>query len=160
MKLSVRRRIMLATAIVGAFLLLFFLLIFTYSFPQNTPSFLRFLISFHFEFMIAMVGLGVVAGAVVFYLMNEEVSVAEKESKVNAELALSLLNPDERKTVKLLLERNGECLQAEVSRLEGMTRLKAHRIANNLSQRGLVALQRRGKTIVLKLSENIKQALL
>ena len=160
MGLTIRRRVALATAIIGAFLLLFFILVFTYSFPASTPDFLRLFLRYHFEFMILMVGLGVVAGAAIFKLMGEEVQSAEKESKVNAELALSLLNPDERKSVRLLLERGGECLQAEISRLEGMTRLKAHRIASGLNARGVVLLERRGKTVVVRLADNVRQALL
>ncbi len=158
-QLTIRKRVALATSIIVAFLLLFFILVFTYSFPESTPASFRVFIRYHFEFMILMVGLGVVAGAAIFKLMSEEVESAEKESQVNAELALSLLNPDERKTVKLLLERAGECLQADISRLEGMTRLKAHRIANGLSARGVVSLEKRGKTVVVKLADNVRQAL-
>lgn len=157
--LTARRRVALSMGIVGAFLLLFFLLIFTYSFPGNTPAILLVLVSYHFEFMLFMVGLGVAVGAASFYLMHEEVEVRGNESRGNAELALSLLNGDERKTVKLLLDGDGECLQAEVARLDGMTRLKAHRVAQGLSKRGVVILERRGKAIVLKLDENIRNAL-
>ena len=157
--LTARRRVAFAMGIVGAFLLLFFLLVFTYSFPGNTPTLLRVLVSYHFEFMLFMVGLGVAVGAASFYLMHEEVEVRGNESRVNAELALSLLNVDERKTVKLLLDSDGECLQAQVARLEGMTRLKAHRVAQGLAKRGVIALERRGKAIVLKLDDNIRSAL-
>jgi len=140
-------------------LLLFFLLVFTYSFPAQTPKLLGVLVSHHLEFMLLMVGIGVVVGAAIFYLMHEEVEIKEKESKVNAELALSLLNPDERKAVKLLLEKNGECLQAEVARLDGMTRLKAHRVAQSLEKRGIVALGKNGKVVTMELAANVKSAL-
>ncbi len=158
--LALNYRVALATAVIGVFLLLFFTLVFTYSFPENTPVFLKVFLLYHFEYMILMVGLGVVAGAVVYKLMSEEVASATKESQLNAELALSLLGTDERKAVKLLLDRRGECLQAEVSRLEGMNRLKAHRVANSLSQRGVVVLDKRGKTVVVRLADNVRQALL
>lgn len=153
-------RFALATGVIGVFLLLFFILVFTYSFPANTPGFFKVFFEYHLEFMILMVCLGVVAGASVFRLMSVEVQTATKESKLNAELALSLLNADERKAVKLLLECGGECLQADVSRLEGMNRLKAHRVASSLGKRGIVALEKRGKTVVVKLADNVKQALL
>src|SRR3989338_9461243 len=158
-KLSTRRRVALATSIIAAFMLLFFILVFTYSFPDHTPSFLSIFINFHFEFMILMVGAGVVAGAMIFYLMSEEVATVQKESKGNAELALSLLNPDERKSIQLLLEKNGECMQSDISRLEGMTRLKAHRVCKSLAIREIISLERRGKIVVIKLADNFKQGL-
>jgi len=158
--LTARRRVAFSMGIVGAFLLLFFLLVFTYSFPGNTPALLRVLVSYHFEFMLLMVGLGVAVGAASFYLMHEEVEVRGSESRVNADLALSLLNADERKAVKLLLKgEEGECLQADVARLEGMTRLKAHRVAQGLAKRGVIVLERRGKAVVLKLDGNVRSAL-
>ncbi len=160
MKLSNRKRVGMASALVAAFLILFIILIFTYSFPQLTPDSLRVLISYHFEFMIAMVGLSAIFGAAMVYLMREEVHVHEKQSKINAQLALSLLGNGERQAVSLLLERKGECLQAEVARLQGMNRLKAHRVVHSLSQRNVVSTEKRGKTVVLKLADAFKHALL
>ncbi len=159
LNLSNRRRVAYAIALTSGFMLMFFILIFTYLFPESTPSALSWVIGYHFEYMMAMVGLGVACGALVFYLMHEEVEVTQKESKLNAELALSLLGSDDRKTVKLLVDEGGKCLQADVARLEGMTRLKAHRVAKNLANRGVLRLEKRGKTIVLLLADNVKQAL-
>ena len=156
---SLRRRVGLAAAVAGAFTLLFTVLVFTYSFPGSTPELLKVFIVYHFEFMIAMVGLGVLAGAAILYLMGEEVKHQHEESKLNAELALSLLHSDERKAVKLLLEKGGSAGQAEVARVDGMTRLKAHRTAKSLSARGLVSLERNGKAVTLKLAESVRQAL-
>lgn len=159
LKASNRRRVAYAIALTAGFMLLFFVLVFTYLFPESTPEFLSWVVHYHLEYMLAMVGLGVVCGALVFYLMHEEVEVTQAESKLNAELALSLLSSDERKTVKLLMEEGGKCLQADVARLEGMTRLKAHRTAKTLSGRGVLKLEKRGKTVVLILADNVKQAL-
>lgn len=158
-RMSNRKRVLTSVILGAVFLLLFFLLLFTYSFPQSVPSFLLVLLTYHFEFMTGMVVLGVIFGAAIYYLMQEQVQELEVESKVNAELALSLLNPDERKTVKLLLEKKGECLQAEVARVEGMNRLKAHRVAKTLIERGVILSEKRGKVVILRLAENVIQAL-
>ncbi|MEK6923845.1 MAG: hypothetical protein AABW54_01235 [Candidatus Micrarchaeota archaeon] len=156
---SARKRVVVAIAITAAFLILFFALLITYSFPDRTPPLFMLLVSYHFEFMLVVVGAAAAAGASIFLLMQEEVAQREKESQLNAELALSLLKPEERKAVSLLISNGGECLQAEVARLEGMTRLKAHRTAASLSQRGAVTLERRGKVVVMKLADNVRQAL-
>lgn len=157
--MNYRKRITIAIGITAFFMLLFFLLVFTYLFPQLVPDALMFFVSNHFEFMLFMVGLGVFCGASVFYLMHEEVDVVQRKSALNAELALSLLSPDERKTVALLVERKGECMQADVARLEGMSRLKAHRTAKSLSGRGVIVLEKHGKIVAMKLADNVKEAL-
>lgn len=157
--LGLRKRVVASMALIGGFVALFAILLFTYSLPDRTPELLMPLIYFHFEFMMFMVALGVAVGAASFWLMREEVEIQVKESKINAELALSLLNPDERKAVGLLLKNDGECLQADVARIEGMTRLKAHRTAQNLARRNIVALDKRGKAVELKLAENVYDAL-
>jgi uncharacterized membrane protein len=69
---------------------------------------------------------------------------------------LKLLNANEKKVVEKLIENKGSALQSEVSRMEGMTKLKTHRAVKELERKGIVKLEQYGKTNRIILSEDIK----
>ncbi len=71
---------------------------------------------------------------------------------------MKLLNPSEKKIVERLSE-NGSCLQSEISRMEGMTKLKAHRAVKELERKGIVKLEQYGKTKKLILKKEMKDVL-
>jgi uncharacterized membrane protein len=70
----------------------------------------------------------------------------------NGSSILKLLNPGEKKVVERIIENGGKVLQSEVGRMEGMTKLRAHRAVKGLEARGVISLEPYGKTnrIVLK----------
>lgn len=70
---------------------------------------------------------------------------------------INLLNPHERQIVKQLVENHGVCLQSDVSRLNNMGKVKAHRYLQNLSKMGVVQIERYGNTNKIILSENVKK---
>ena len=61
--------------------------------------------------------------------------------------------------VNLLVESNGKVLQAEVTRLPGMSKVKSHRVVQKLIDRGVIEKESIGKTNVLKFSKEIKEGL-
>jgi predicted transcriptional regulator len=69
---------------------------------------------------------------------------------------LKLLNLNEKKVVEKIIENKGSALQSEVSRMEGMTKLKTHRAVKELERKGIVKLEQYGKTNRIILSEDIK----
>ena len=156
------KRIVLALAIIAAFILLVFLTVFTYQVPNNSglaPLF-EFFLHYHVELMILLGVVGILVGASVFYLMSERVEQKGSEAKAVAELLLRFLGSDEKQAVKALLLGNGKILQAEMARLPNMTRLKAHRLATKLEQRGVIDVQRAGKLKVIHLKEELRAPLL
>ncbi len=120
---------------------------------------LDFFIAFHFEIMIIVSVGGLGVGSAVYWLMGEEAEHAVAASSENARLLLSLLPPGDRQVIAFLARGNGSGFQSEISRLEGMNRLRAHRILSDLKRRGLVHIEVVGKLNKVFLSPSLLAAL-
>ncbi|MFH1239709.1 MAG: super-infection exclusion protein B [Candidatus Diapherotrites archaeon] len=103
---------------------------------------------------------GVVIGAVVFFFMTTKLENKEKDLKKIAETLIQFLNKEEKLVVQKILENNGKVLQSEISRIEGIGKLKSHRILQRLTDRHVIEIEKHGKTNIVKLSENIRDVLL
>ena len=75
------------------------------------------------------------------------------------DLILRFLSYGERKVIEKLIEKRGVILQAELSRIEGMNKLKAHRAVQELLKKGLVRKEKIGKTFKIYLNEDVKELL-
>jgi uncharacterized membrane protein len=76
------------------------------------------------------------------------------------DLILRFLSYGERKVIEKLIEKKGVALQAELSRMEGMNKLKAHRAVQELLKKGLVRKEKIGKTFKIYLNEDVKDLLI
>jgi len=72
---------------------------------------------------------------------------------------LNLLNQNERRIVKQLIDNHGVCLQSDISKMNDMGKVKAHRYIQNLSKMGIITIERYGNTNKIKISQNIKKHL-
>jgi uncharacterized membrane protein len=159
MKNPVANKPLLAVLLIVLFVLAVVVTIVTYN-SQSAPESLKPIVKFHFELMILIAVLGVGVGAATFYLMGEQVERKSQESRKNAELLLKFLSGDEKKVVERLLKNDGKAMQYELSRLEGLTRLKAHRIVGKLERQGIVAVEKIGKVNSVRLTEEFRESLL
>jgi DNA-binding MarR family transcriptional regulator len=75
-------------------------------------------------------------------------------------IILKFLNFGERKVMEKLIEKRGETLQSEITRLEGMTKLKAHRAVRNLEKKGIIKVEKYGKTNRIILSKDVRDIIL
>jgi uncharacterized membrane protein len=73
------------------------------------------------------------------------------------EIVLKFLNPGERKVVEALIHKKGEMMQAELSRLDGMDKLRTHRAIRDLARKGVVSVHARGKTNLVSLSKDVRE---
>jgi hypothetical protein len=73
---------------------------------------------------------------------------------------MGLLNPHERQIVKHLVENHGMCLQSDISRMNNMGKVKAHRYLQNLLKMGVVKIEPHGNTNKISISENVKKIFL
>ncbi|MFH1443047.1 MAG: hypothetical protein ABIG96_03350 [Candidatus Micrarchaeota archaeon] len=151
-----------AILLIALFALLIFLTVFSFQAPDNSAlsSMYHLLFGFHVELMVLLAIVGVIVGAAVFYLLGEKVEKKGLEAKAVAELVLRFMDKEEKQVIKELLRNNGKILQAEISRLDGMTRLKAHRIVAKLESMGIIDVQKSGKMRVVHLKEELKKSLL
>ena len=107
-----------------------------------------------------LISMAVLVGAGTYYLMSGKVETKQKALKNNIEVLLQFLDKDEQTLVNKLIEGKGQALQAEVSRLPGMTRLKSHRVILKLMDKGVIEKQELGKTNIIKFKKELKEGLI
>ena len=71
---------------------------------------------------------------------------------------LKFLNFNERKVLEKLIEGRGQELQAKISRMEGMNKLRTHRAVKDLERKGIIKTESYGKTRRIILTKDIKDA--
>jgi uncharacterized membrane protein len=103
---------------------------------------------------------GIVIGAVIFFFMASKLDNKQKDIQRVTETLVQFLNKDEKTVVKKILENNGKIFQSEISRIEGIGKLKSHRILQRLSDRKVIEIEGHGKTNIVKLAKNIQEALI
>ena len=87
---------------------------------------------------------------------NNSVSTKSPTEIGDKNIILKFLNPSERKVIERLIETKGNVLQSEISRIEGMTKLKTHRAVKDLERKGIIKRESYGKTHRIILSKDIK----
>ncbi len=102
---------------------------------------------------------GIAIGAVVFFFMTTKLEDKKKDLEKITQALIQFLNKDEKTVLQKILENDGKVLQSEISRIEGIGKLKSHRILQRLSDRGVIEIERHGKTNIVKLAKNIKEVL-
>jgi len=70
---------------------------------------------------------------------------------------LKFLNYHENQVMKKLIEHDGMVLQSEISRIPSMGKVKAHRVLQDLEQKGIIKKEPYGKTNRILLDETIKK---
>lgn len=96
----------------------------------------------------------------IFKLMNKNNIKTKSFIQINKDAILRFLNLNERKVLEKLIDKNGETMQSEITRMEGMSKLKTHRAIKNLEIKGVIRAERHGKTKRIILSKDIKNMLI
>jgi uncharacterized membrane protein len=109
--------------------------------------------------MITAIFVALIFGFVWSQVLLSELRKQRKESKEYLNVALQFMEPAERQVIEFLLKKNGLSTQADVSRLQGMTRVKAHRVVQDLESRKLIEIVPHGKVRELRLKQNITELL-
>ncbi|MBU0953590.1 MAG: hypothetical protein KKA90_04190 [Nanoarchaeota archaeon] len=111
------------------------------------------------ELIPLLVGFGVMAGAGTFYFMSQRITVKESLLKKNTEILLRFFNKDERIVINRLIENNGKVLQAEITRLPGLSKVRSHRIIKRLIERGVLEKEDYGKTNMIRFTKEVREGL-
>jgi DNA-binding transcriptional ArsR family regulator len=157
--MDMRREIALGIVIVSIFIFLVTVLVFVfalYSEGQPVPGFLKPFIDYHMHFMVLMGLFGVGSGLVVYSILSATIERQEKAAKANMGIIMKFLGEDERAILGLLASKEGMTTQSEISRLPGMSRLKAHRAVKKLEGRGIVHVEKYGKINMVRLVDELK----
>jgi len=131
----------------------------TYNPSSVSSSFVLFLVRNHTVVMIASIFVALVFGFVWSQVLASELKKQRKESKEYLNAALQFMEPAERQVVEFLIKKNGLATQADVSRLQNMSRVRAHRVVQDLQSRNLIDIVPHGKVRELRLKQNIIELL-
>ena len=101
--------------------------------------------------LIIISSLGVFVGGLTHYLPLEylEKKARTDEVKTKQTVLLNCLPEEEKRVVEILL--NGPKFQSEISRETGFGKVKTHRVLKRLETRGVIILERVGKTNLVRL---------
>lgn len=103
---------------------------------------------------------GILIGAFVFFIMTNKLDNTKKETEKVINALIQFLSKDEKKIVEVLIENNGKVFQSEISRIQGIGKLKSHRIIQKLVDRDVITVEKHGKTNIIKLNKQIKEILI
>lgn len=104
---------------------------------------------------------GIIAGIAAAYLfMNRAQSASAVPEPTNGgaappeleDLAIRLLDGDERRVVRVLVEAKGEMLQRDLVRITAFSDAKVSRLLDRLQERGLVVRERHGMANQVRLT--------
>lgn len=125
---------------------------------ENVEGFESFASDYHITLMIAMIFIAGTYGFLWANFLKSEVTKTRKTSKDILHTVFLFLNKEEKAIIEYLY-KNGERSQADISRLEGLNRVKAHRALNKMKNKNLIEINSFGKVRKIKLKDNIKQTL-
>jgi hypothetical protein len=111
------------------------------------------------SYLPAMIVLGFVLGVLASYFYLErkiEIPIPRKDKTA---AVLGLLHPLERKIIQKIIDSGGSAFQSDISRMEGIGKVRAHRIIDKLLRRGVLEKEEKGKTNILKLKKEIMDAI-
>ncbi len=105
---------------------------------------------------------GIALGATAFYFFYErkKPETIVIDNKKNVIDIVDVLDETESKVLRKIITEKGRVLQAEISRLEGVGKVKAHRVIERLEKRGIIDIEGAGKTNIVKLSEKYRKLFL
>ena len=92
--------------------------------------------------IFAIATLGIAVGAGTFYLLGGLIEKRQEEAKWGASMLLKFLSGDERSVVELMLRKRGSVYQSEIAALEGVGRVRAHRVVGKLAKRGVISVRK------------------
>lgn len=102
--------------------------------------------------------IGFVLGIGSAYLYFEKKVDLPKKDAAEKSLLVALPS-DERKVVQKVIAEGGRVTQSELSRLEGVGKVKAHRIIDRLVKRGILEKEYNGKTNIIRIRKELKNSM-
>ncbi len=101
---------------------------------------------------------GLLVGVISYRFMSDS-KIPERKEKVDGKLILNFLNVNERNVIEKIIGSGGKCQQVELSRLPGLSKVKTHRILNEMERKGIIRRERYGKINMIVLDKKLKEAL-
>jgi uncharacterized membrane protein len=91
--------------------------------------------------------------------LNENSSDNKKNTPDCKTIFFNFLNYHEKQVIKKLIEQKGNVLQSDISRMNNMGKVKAHREVRDLEKKGVINIEKYGNTNRIILNEEMKKIL-
>ncbi|MDD4050060.1 MAG: hypothetical protein PHX47_03575 [Candidatus ainarchaeum sp.] len=98
---------------------------------------------------------GIFVGLLIYYLLSEEINQKEKNINVKSKTILNLLTKDEKKIIEKILDNDGKVRQYELTYIDGLSKIKVHRLILKLEENGIIKKEKIGKVNNLILDKDI-----
>lgn len=126
---------------------------------EGVPSYLLFFVKYHLFFMFFITIFGVGFGILTQSLSSNKLEKNEKKIKIMKKYFLSSISYDEKKVIEYLILNKGVCTQYELTKLEGLNKLKISRMLVELDKKKFISKKNLGKINKVFLDEKLLEIL-
>ena len=122
---------------------------------HTIPNYLFIFVEYHIFFMFFIAIFGVVFGILTQSITSKKIESNEKKFEKLKKYFLKSVSYDEKKVIDYLLINNGVCTQYELTKLEGLNKLKISRMLIELEKKKFVIKKSIGKINKIYLCEDL-----
>ncbi len=108
-------------------------------------GFMQFLVDQHIWIMASLVIISASFGFFWAHILYKQVENTSKTSNTAVNLVLEFLSKEEKNIVNYLIRKEGRAKQSELSKIEGMNKVKVHRTLQKMKEKNLVMISSEGK---------------
>jgi len=140
------KRISLTFFAVSA-LLVFLVLLVTFLHQNITSAdpLIYWTVKYHFIVTVILMFVSLTMGYILSTVISNELNKSREDSRKVMDLLLLFLSHEEKEIIKHLVKQKGKSNQADISRLEGLNRVKAFRTLQKMKDRDVIDITAHGK---------------
>lgn len=109
--------------------------------------------------IISIFSFGIFSGSLIYYVINKNLLEEKKHVKVAIDFFLNLIEKNEKKVLRLLINNSGEIYQSKITKEFNNDKVKVSRTINNLEKKGIIVKEKKGMTNLIKLNNDILKSL-
>ncbi len=106
--------------------------------------------------IVSMSSLGLFVGLITYYLISSSFSKEKKEIKNSLIDFLNILEGDDKKLLKMVIENNGEITQSYLVKKLNFDKVKISRIISKMENKGILEKEKIGMTNKIILNQKLK----
>ena len=103
---------------------------------------------------------GLFIGSLSYYFISERYQSRLSKINKDAKVMLDFLEPDMKKIINSIIQREGSTSQSEIVKDTNMARVKVSRVVSKLEQKELIVKRREGMTNKIELNKELSEVLL
>jgi hypothetical protein len=112
-------------------------------------------ISHNFVWIFIILAVAFVA-CLLYYLFSLRMETQNKVIDRNMEILYTILDEDEKKVIKKLVDNKGELLQNDIAKMFG-DKIRAHRVIKKLEDKKMIDINKNGKGNTIKLKSELRK---